>query len=261
MYKLLASFALPLFLLAGLLGCGGGGGGGGGSGGGVGGVAPTSSQVQGVYQGTSSNGKILDALILEDGTWWEIYGIPVGSALGVQGLSTGTSTASNGNFTLAFNDYFQPGTTTISGSGNGTYTSTTLNGTFNESGVTGTFNAVVPITSTYNYNNVATLSSITGSWSGALLDGETATINVNSDGSFSGTSSLGCSATGTLTPRASGKNVFNATITFGAAPCALPGLTASGIALTYPLSGGTNQLIAGFVTADKSKATAFFSQR
>jgi hypothetical protein len=54
MYKSLAIYATPLLLLAGLSGCSGGGGGGGGGGSSTPAVA---SSMQGVYQGTSSNGK------------------------------------------------------------------------------------------------------------------------------------------------------------------------------------------------------------
>jgi hypothetical protein len=94
-----------------------------------------------------------------------------------------------------------------------------------------------------------------------LLDGETATLTVASNGAIAGISSLGCSFTGTITPRPSGKNVFNTTLTFGGAPCALPGQSASGIALAYPLANGMTQLLAGAATASGSTATAFFAQR
>jgi hypothetical protein len=45
---------------------------------------------------------------------------------------------------------------------------------------------------------------------------------------------------GTATPRSSGKNVMNVSVTFGAAPCALPGQTATGIAINYTIAA-TNQ--------------------
>jgi hypothetical protein len=234
--------------------CGGGGGGG----------SPTpvaTSPMQGVFQGTSSNGKTIDALVLEDGSFWDIYGIPSGSALAVQGVAAGSSTASNGSFTLSFNDFYTPGNTAVSGTGSGTYSGTNLVGTLTENGVTGTFNLTAPVTTNYNYNVAATIATVAGSWSGSLLDGETATVNISSSGALTGTSSLGCAVTGTVTPRPSGKNVFNVSVTFGASPCALPNQTSTGIGLTYPLGNGTNQLIVGLVTPSQTKATAFFAIR
>ncbi len=44
-----------------------------------------------------------------------------------------------------------------------------------------------------------------------------------------------------MTPRASGKNVFNLTLVFGAAPCVFPGATFSGVAYSYPLLPGSRR--------------------
>ena len=237
-----------------LAACGGGGGGGGST-------SVVTSPMQGVFQGTTTNGKTIDALILEDGSFWDIYGIPSGNALTVQGVAVGSSTANNGNFTLSFNDFYTPGNTAVSGTGSGTYSGTNLVGTLIENGVTGTFNLTAPVTTNYNYNVAATIATVAGSWSGSLLDGETATVNITLSGTLTGTSSLGCAVTGTVTPRPSGKNVFNVSVTFGASPCVLPNQTSTGIGLTYPLGNGTNQLIVGLVTPSQTKATAFFAIR
>jgi len=256
MRTLKRGISLALLVSGILAGCGGGGGGGGGSS-----TPAASSPLEGVYEGPSSSGKTIDALFLEDGSWWNMYGIPSGSALLVQGVATGTSTGSNGSFTITFKDYYAPGTTPVSGSGSGTYTATTLLGTITEGGVNGTFNLTTPLTTNYNYNTPAALASISGSWTGSLLDGESATVSVLTSGTLSGTSSLGCSFTGTATPRPSGKNVFNVSVTFGAAPCSFPNQSMSGIALTYPLGNGTNQLIVGLVDSTQTKASAFFAAR
>ena len=217
--------------------------------------------IEGVYQGTTSTGKTLNALVLEDGSWWSIYGIQPSNALSVQGIANGTSSASSGNFNIVFADFPAPGASPISGTGSGLCTSTNLLGTIVENGVASTFNVTVPLATNYDYNAAANLAPLTGTWSGGLLDGEAAVVNVVASGSFTATSSLGCSATGTLTPRPSGKNVFNSTITFGGSPCVLAGQTASGIALAYPLANGATQIVAGFVTAGNSRATAFFAAR
>ena len=94
-----------------------------------------------------------------------------------------------------------------------------------------------------------------------LLTGSAATIAINSSGAITG-SSAGCSFTGTATPRASGKNVLDVSITFGASPCALPSQTATGIALAYRPSGGsTTQLITSVFNSAKTAGTMFFAQR
>ena len=266
-------------LLFGLSGCGGGGGdscggaaalvglagcaGGGGSSSSSSSSAPAvvESVVQGVYQGTTSNGKTEDAIVLEDGTFWDIWGVPSGTALAVQGVATGSSTASNGAFTLSFNDFPAPGNSPISGQGSGTYSGSNLIGTFTENGATATFNFIAPVQVTYDYNAAANISSILGSWSGGLLTGETATISILAGGTISGTSSLGCSFTGTAAPRPSGKNVFNVSLTFGGSPCVAANQVVSGIGVTYPLGNGTNQLVTGLVNSSQSLATAFFAQR
>jgi hypothetical protein len=228
---------------------------------------PTPS-FQGVYQGTSSNGKTIEALILEDNSWWDIYGVPsapggspVGTSLIVQGVATGTYTDNSGNFTIAFNDFYTPGTSAVSGTGSGTNNGGIILGTTSEGTVNNTFSLIAAYTTSYNYDTAASISSIAGIWTGGLLDGESATINITANGSFTGSSSLGCSVTGTASPRASGKNVFNVSLTFGAAPCASPNQTVSGIAITYLLGDGTNQLVVGLVNSTKTTATAFFATR
>jgi hypothetical protein len=83
---------------------------------------------------------------------------------------------------------------------------------------------------------------------------------VASNGAFPA-SSGGCSYTGTVAPRASGKNVFSVSMTFGAAPCALAGQTATGMAVAYPLSNGQTQLVVAAVDASRSYGAAAFGTR
>jgi len=237
--------------------CGGGGGGGGNSSS----SAPAPSVLQGVYQGTLSTGTAENSIVLEDGTFWNIYGVLSGATLLVQGVATGTSNANNGTFTMSFTDFPALGATPVSGQGSGIYSASGLIGMMVENSVTGTFNLTAPVQATYNYGTVAAISSISGSWSGYLLDGETSTISILADGTLSGTSSLGCAFSGTATPRPSGKNIFNVSLTFGAAPCLFPSQTTTGIGITYPLGNGKNQLIVGQTVSGQTKATAFFAVR
>jgi len=92
------------------------------------------------------------------------------------------------------------------------------------------------------------------------LSGAAATVAINNAGAITG-SSGGCSFTGTATPRASGKNVFDVSITFGAAPCVLPSQTVTGIALDYITTGNQTQLLVSVVNSAKTAGTMFFAHR
>jgi hypothetical protein len=244
---------LAILLLLGVASCGGGGGGG---------SPPPTSAAEGVYQGLDSNGKTVDALVLEDGSFWVMYGVLSGNTLLVQGVAGGTSSASNGVFSASIFDFPAPGSSVVSGQVRGHYVAgSSLTGTITENGVPITFTLMVPVQVTYNYNTAASIASVSGSWSGQLLDGETATTNIAANGAVSGTSSLGCTFSGTAIPRPSGKNVFNVSITFGGSHCVAANQTVSGIALTYPLGNGMNQLLVGVVNPAHTFATAFFAQR
>lgn len=81
---------------------------------------------------------------------------------------------------------------------------------------------VNPVTSaTYDYNKHARLEDIAGAWG---------TLTIGSTGLITGTSSNGCTLIGTLSPRPSGKNVFNMTVT--SAGCAAAA-TYNGVAVPY----------------------------
>lgn len=236
--------------LAALSGCGGGGGGGGGASN----AQPPS--FAGPYEGNTASGKALRALFLEDGSYWVMYGLWGGGSLAVQGIQSGGVHGNLGGYTNSFTDFPAPGTASIAGSGTGSCTSQTdaagnvswnCNGSQTENGATSTYFMFTGWNTGagphYVYNTAANLTAVSGAWSGSLLDGSTATINILASGTFSGTSSLGCAVTGTIAPRPSGMNVFNVSLTFGAAPCALPNQTASGVAVAFPLSNGTTQFV------------------
>ena len=93
------------------------------------------------------------------------------------------------------------------------------------------------------------------------LNGTAATLTMSAGGAVAGTN-LGCTFTGTALPRASGKNVFDVSVTFGAAPCALPGQTATGIAITYAVAGtAQKQLLVAVQSSTKANGTMFIATR
>jgi len=242
-----------------LTGCGGGSYSGGTSGGGGG--TNYTGQAQGVYSGTSSNGYSFESIVLPNDKFYGIYGTVSGNVLSIFGMVTGQGTSGNNTFTAStVTDFVYTGTTNT-----GSLTATdvpgsSINGTLTENGTPITFTGTALPSSSFNYNTSASVSDITGTWTGSLLDGMSTTVTINSNGSLSGSSS-GCSFTGTVTADSSNKNFFDVSLTFGASPCSLPNQTATGIGVYYLLSDGvTHQLLAG-VTMGTSFGTVFAAQR
>ena len=205
----------------------------------------TAGKAQGVYSGTSSNGWSFSSIVLPNDKYYAIYGNQSSSVFLIYGMMTGQGTStSNTAYTATVNDYYYTGSVTT-GTVNATYVAgTSISGTIVEGASTLSFTGTAPATSDFNYNAPASLSAVAGAWTGSALDGSSGTLNVSSTGSITGSLS-GCSVTGTVTPD-SAKNFYNVSITFGPSPCLLPGQTATGIAITYQISGTTkHQLLAG----------------
>lgn len=253
-------FAAPCMLSLVLVGCGGGGGGSGTS------VAepvpivpPTTAE--GVYAGTISNGKSLNALILENDQIYVMYGTMVNGNLMVSGFIEGNGKSNNGSFSASDMRDFSPNGTSPNFSLSASYVkNTSFNGTTTDGSTTISFTGGPLQNSLYNYNTAANIANIVGAWTVTDLAGTPVALNISASGSFTGSTS-GCAFTGTIKPRASGKNVFDAVATFGAAPCLLPGQTVSGIALEYPLAGGGRQLIIAGTDALRNNGAAYLGAR
>ena len=252
----LAAFSMSLILAA----CGGGGGGG---------STPSASsgpKAEGVYEGSSSSGYVLNILVLENDEVYALYGNTSGGTLYVSGFNWAQGSSSNGSYTSSIaKDYYNTGAVT-SGSVTASYVAnTSFNGTATGNGQSIGFTSAPPTNSNYVYNTPAVLSTITGSWGGSTLFGESGTLTVAANGtlnaSFTGSYAGTCTATGSATPRASGKNVFDISLTFGASPCGLPGATVSGVAVSYLLANSQRQLVAAVTTSDRAHGSVFFAAR
>jgi hypothetical protein len=247
---------LACMLASALTACGGGGG------------SPTTATVtnavvEGVWSGTSSGGYTLNMLALEDSSAYAMFGTVTGTTFSVVGFDQGTIAVSGNSMSGAVREYLYNGTLTTGSMAGTATTGTSIAGsTTPAGGVATTFNLTPIATSTYNYGSAANISDVAGSWTGSLLNGTSASITIASGtGAIAGTN-LGCSFTGTATPRASGKNVFNVSLTFGASPCALPGQTATGIAIDYAISGtALKQLLVAVQDSTKANGTMFFAKR
>lgn len=248
---------VALMALVTLTACGGGGSDSG-TGGTPGGTA------EGAYAGTltGSTSNAFQMVVLDDGSYWALYGQQSGGMLYVTGFVQGSGTSSNGTFTSGnARDFgFQP---SVAGTVTASYVpGTSIAGTVAATGVgsvnfSGTTAAIAP----YTYNQPASLAGVAGNWSLSLLSGETAAITVSDSGAFAGVSSLGCQFSGSLVPRASGKNVFNVNLTFGSSPCALPNQVGNGIAVHTAVSTGASQLIVLVTDSSRTYGTGAFGAR
>lgn len=234
--------------------------------GGVSGVVPVAPYIaaEGVYSGVLTGSKSSDfvSLILENGEYWTLYGINSATGFKIAGILQGSVTSSKGKFTSSdLKDFgFSPA---LAGTASASYeTSTnTISGTATIGSTNIGFNGGPIAGSPYNYNTAASLATISGSWSTTILTGEGMTLNVAASGAFTAHSNLGCNLSGTIKPRASGKNVFDVSTTTGPAPCILPNQTGAGIAVTYPLASGRTQLLIMVVDSSRNYGSAVFGTR
>ena len=220
---------------------------------------------EGVYGGalTGSTSSAFQMLVLENDEIWTLYGTQTATAFSVTGFLQGQGQSNNGTYSASnLRDFgFNPA---LSGTATATYNSSskTISGTATFPGAAAVDFGGGPVSgSLYNYNTAAAVSTVAGSWALTSLSGEGITLNVASGGTYTASSSLGCSFTGTLVPRASGKNVFNVSFSFGPSPCALPNQAASGVAVAYPLANGRTQLIVAGANAARTIGTAAFGTR
>ncbi|GJH15004.1 hypothetical protein CBA19CS22_00700 [Caballeronia novacaledonica] len=248
MKKTAISGAIVSFILA---ACGGDGGGGGGNVGtsAAAAPAPTVNEAQGIYTGKDSSNDQIIGVILDSGAYYFVY---VNSSTRAVGLVQGTSTVSGGTFKSTDAKNFYIGQNTVlNETVSANYTAkSNIAGTISPAsggGVTTTFYGTY-----YSiYDQAPSLSSIAGTYTGAggsVKGSEAVTVTLSADGSISGRGPSGCTFTGTASPH-SGKNVYDATITFGGSNCLYPGRSLTGM-----LTVAENQLFAAAPLADRSDA-------
>jgi hypothetical protein len=224
--KLSCKSFLALAVLSSVLSaCGGGGGGG---------AAPLPppppSTAEGLWTGSTNTGRALTALVLDDGSYFVFYSA-VSSASVIAGALQGTGTALNGSFSSSDGKDFS-----LEGMGvqpiviSATYVArTSLNGTVTYTNPT----RATSFTTMYDtsYDGMPTLAALAGTYTGVTgtsAGTEAAVVNIDMGGAVNAIASSGCVFRGTAAPRAHG-NVYNISITFNAARCALPSATLTGI--------------------------------
>lgn len=216
---------------------------------------------EGAYEGTTNFGGNFQTLILENGEIWILYGVLSQGTFFIDGFIQGSGTSNNGAYSTSnARDFFDGEWEDVNI--NATYRpGVRIDGTLSNSFASGTFSGVSVPSSAYNYNRPALVSEISGNWSLNDVENIVTTMVITSNGNVSG-SSQGCAFTGKMTPRPSGKNVFNFSVSFGGAPCSLPGQTASGIAITNLINGGpTRQLLIMGTDQSRTSGTVLFGAR
>lgn len=256
-FRLFTNASLAMSLLS-LAACGGGGD--------DDGAPPATgrSAAEGAYVGSITGSPPLNAfemLVLEDGSYWTIYGYQTSSTFYIGGFVQGSGTAANGQFSSSNARDFASAPA-ASGSVTASYVpGSSISGTLRTAGGASASFSGTTNTTPYNYHQPATLSDITGNWNMQTLSGESTFVTIGANGTVSAISFGGCSFNGTVQPRASGKNVFNVNLTFGPLPCVLPGQAASGIAIFIPSTPGHGQLNVLAIDGSRSFGDMAFGSR
>lgn len=187
---------------------------------------------EGFWYGQTSEGVPVSLAILEDGSTWGLYAddgsfsgyVALGALVGTTRAEGNRLSGEGKEFDLIYGGVEQ-------GDFAGTFTPRDSMSVELSGGQT--FSAEYDD----DYDRPASLTELEGTYSGRAATGlgwQGVAIDVSSSGQIvMDADASGCSATGQATPRPSGKNVFDLSVTFSGSSCALgDGGTVSGIA--YP---------------------------
>ncbi len=204
---------------------------------------------EGIWRSASAGTGTI-AVVLETGQLW------IASTLDgrVSRLVEGTTRTGGGLLTSSDALDFRPDSPTPA-SVTGRYTAKdALSGVASTAG-----RAVLDFATAYapSYEQPATHASTAGNWQATLPDGRDVQLGVAPSGVLSAVTSDGCASTGWLLPRASGRNVHTALLSFGPG-CALAGRTTTGVGIRLPgeAAGSPERLLVATVDAARSGAFA-----
>jgi hypothetical protein len=222
----LKTLAIPGLMLSLLSACGGGGGGDGSS---SAPPPPVATSAEGLWKGTTSNGRTIAGLVLNDGSYWFLY-TAIGNSAVLGGAVQGHGSSSNGTFTSSDGLDFN-----FEGQGLNPFTlsgmyaqKSTLSGTVSFSG--GSF--TVDTTYDAEYETAPSLTTIAGTYSGTAVSAggyDSAMVTIASSGAITGSSGGGCTFSGTATPRSTG-NAYDVSVTFAGGTCSNGTDTVTGVA-------------------------------
>ena len=183
---------------------------------------PSAGTAEGFWSGLASNGSNLALVVLENGETWGLYGGDKYS-----GAFYGQSTGTGNTFTASGSDFNFNNWSVTSGTVKGTVVQkSTINATSSQ-------NVSVNLKYESSYEIPASLTAAAGNYSvtGISANGSATDVPMTiTVGGLVTVVGVNCSASGKIAPRASGKNVYDISMTFNGNSCALGnGGTASGI--------------------------------
>lgn len=182
-------------------------------------VVPTPTTAYGVWIGQTDAGRAVNALILEDGSYWVLYSTLDKPNI-IAGAVHGTSASKDGTFTSDnARDFSIERGQVNDGSVNAVYSPrVNFDGAITyQGGTKQTF------TSVYNpiYDNATSLLDLAGNYTGtaAVIGGqESTTLRISAAGNISGFSASGCAFSGTAASLTEGA-IFSLTIKFAGGNC------------------------------------------
>lgn len=186
------------------------------------------SEVEGLYHGTTNENRETSGIIIEDGTFYIVYSVANNPDL-IAGVLQGNCTTGSGNLTSNNAKDFNIETAGIySATIAATYAGDSLNGTVSYNNGT---SSIFSTTYDSDYENTPSIADLAGTFAGEVafpLGSEDVELTILPNGLIVGIGESGCVISGAISPRASG-NVYNVSISFGNDPCYLNNETITGI--------------------------------
>ncbi len=217
---------------------------------------------QGMYLGTLRDSLQFASLILENGEYWGMYSGVADGRFRTAGLIQGAGTSNGDTFTspelrdfnaLPYAPITLASTYVPQSSFNGTLGTSTSDIGFTSTGIAA---------SSYDYNAAPNPNDIAGNWTMFGNDNMAYAMNSVANGTLVATGYDSCNIVGTLLARPSGKNVYNANLTFSAGKCRFAGKSAGGVGFSWLQDGGSSrQLFIAVTTADRAIGTLLSGSR
>lgn len=235
-----SKIVLPLILAVGVSACGDGGGDD---------SNTTLGAAEGLWHGTTSTGRSIAGLVLDDGAYWFVY-TAVDNSEVIAGAIQGNGSSSNGTFSssngkdfnlegLGINDFTLTGDYAAKSSLSGALTYS--------SGGSMTFDSSYDT----DYDSTPNLATIAGTYSGPSTSTggpELVSVVISDTGAITGSGTSGCLFNGNATPGAKG-NVYNVSITFEGGVCVNGTSTVSGVAR---FDTSSNQITSMALNSDRT---------
>jgi len=216
---------------------------------------PQPTSAEGFWTGTTSTGRTVGGLVLDDGSYWVFY-TARGNPNVLAGLVQGTGTSHSGSFGSSNTRDFNLE--------DGGIRAATMRGIYGQKKC---FNATITyfngdtgsFTSTYDadYELIPNMNHVAGTYSGLRADNQMVSVTLGSIGTVSGSFTDGCTFAGSFAPRAKG-NVFNVTVTFGGGACSNGTDTVSGIAF---FDAATQRLYSAAINSARTNGFIFIGTK